>query len=76
MLLNLSVIPSQGSCFKVPYERSKIPAPFAEEQNAKLQNELRENHAKKVRVEKQRTEVFYEKASLKNFVVFIGKHLY
>ena len=62
MLLNFSVRPSQGSCFKVLYERSKRPAPFAEEQNAKLQSELRENHAKRVSVENQRTEVFYKKS--------------
>ena len=60
MLLNSSVRPSQGSCFKVLYERSERAAPFAEEQNAKLQNELRENYAKRVSDDKQRTEVFYQ----------------
>ena len=62
MLLNLSVRRSQGSCFKVLYKSSKRPAPFVEEQNAKLQSELRENHAKRVSVENQRTEVFYKKS--------------
>ena len=45
---------------KMLYERSERAAPFAEEQNAKLQNELRENYAKRVSDEKQRTEVFYQ----------------
>ena len=43
----------QGSCFKVLYERSKKPALFEEERNAKLQRELRANHAKRVNVENQ-----------------------
>ena len=50
MLLNLSVRPYHGTCFKVLYERNKRPAPFAEEQNAKLQSELRENHVKQLNV--------------------------
>ena len=62
MLLNLSVRPSQGSCFKVLYEGSKRQAPFAEEENAKLQSELRENHTKRVSVENHRTEVFHKKS--------------
>ena len=68
--------PSQGTCFKVLYGRSKRLAPFAEEQNAKLQSELPENRAKRVNVENQRTEVIYKKAGLKIFAIFIGKHLY
>ena len=78
-MLNLSVRPSQGSCFKGLYERSKRPhsfrTPFVEEQNAKLQSELRENHAKRVSVENQRR-CSIKKSGLKNFAIFIGKHLY
>ena len=62
VLLNLLVRPSQGSFFKVLYERSKRSAPFAEEQNAKLQSELRENHAKRLSVENHPTEAFYKKS--------------
>ena len=76
MLLNLLVRPSQGSCFKVPYKRSKRPAPFTEEQNAKLQSKLWENHSKRVSAENQRIDVFYKKAGLKHFAIFTGKHLY
>ena len=61
MLLSLSVTLCQGSCFKVLYERSKRLATFAEEQSAKLQSELGENHAKRAIVENQRTEVFDKK---------------
>ena len=59
--------PSQGSCFKVHCKSRERPAPFVEELNAKLQSELRENHAKSVSVEKQSPEVFCKKAGLKNF---------
>ena len=59
--------PSQGTCFKVLYGRSKRLAPFAEEQNAKLQSELPENRAKRVNVENQRTEVIYKKSWSYNF---------
>ena len=67
--------PSKGSCFKVLYESSKRPAPFIEGQNAKLQSELRENHAKSVIIEKHSPEVFYKKSGPKNFAIFTGKHL-
>ena len=57
------------------YERSKRPAPFAEEQNAKLQSELRENHTKIVSVENSERRCSIKKARLKNFAIFIGKDL-
>ena len=62
VMLNLSVKPSQGSCFKLLYESRKRPALLVEERNEKLQNELRENHTKSMSVEKQPPEVFYKKS--------------
>ena len=61
-MLNLSARPSQGSCFKLLYKRSKLSALFAEERKEKLQSKLPENQAKSVSVEKQSPEVFYKKS--------------
>ena len=61
-MLNLSVRPSQGSCFKLRYERSKRPALFEEEPKGKLQGKLRENHVKSDSIVKQPSEVFYKKS--------------
>ena len=41
----------------------------------KLLREMRENQAKCVSVEKQPREMFYKKASLKNFAIYTGKQL-
>ena len=53
VMLILSVRPSQGSCFKLLHESRKRSALFIEEQNEKLQRELRENQAKSVSVDTQ-----------------------
>ena len=52
--------PSHSS-FKVLYESSEWPVPFAEERNAKLLSKMRENLAKYVSVENRPPEVFYKK---------------